>query len=60
MIQEAAREFRELIDEVAGIGCFVITEGYGGLGLGADEDCLVAEQLSQSDRTGAHHGDFHG
>ncbi len=40
---------RELIDEMAGMGYFgiLIPEEYGGLGLGAYEYCLVAEQLSR-------------
>lgn len=40
---------RELIDEMAGLGYFgiLIPEEYGGLGLGAYEYCLVAEQLSR-------------
>src|ERR1700688_4528264 len=40
---------RELIDEMAARGYFglLIPEEYGGLGLGAYEYCLVAEQLSR-------------
>ncbi|WP_042876262.1 acyl-CoA dehydrogenase family protein [Cupriavidus necator] len=40
---------RELIDEMAELGYFgiLIPEEYGGLGLGAYEYCLVAEQLSR-------------
>lgn len=40
---------RELIDEMAELGFFgiLIPEEYGGLGLGAYEYCLVAEQLSR-------------
>ncbi len=40
---------RELIDEMAELGYFaiLIPEEYGGLGLGAFEYCLVAEQLSR-------------
>jgi butyryl-CoA dehydrogenase/acyl-CoA dehydrogenase len=40
---------RELIDEMAALGFFgiLIPEEYGGLGLGAYEYCLVAEQLSR-------------
>lgn len=40
---------RELIDEMAELGYFaiLIPEQYGGLGLGAFEYCLVAEQLSR-------------
>jgi alkylation response protein AidB-like acyl-CoA dehydrogenase len=40
---------RELIDEMAEMGYFgiLIPEEYGGLGLGAYEYCLVAEQLSR-------------
>ena len=40
---------RELIDEMAALGYFglLIPEEYGGLGLGAYEYCLVAEQLSR-------------
>lgn len=41
---------RELIDEMAELGYFaiLIPEAYGGLGLGAYEYCLVAEQLSRA------------
>ena len=40
---------RELIDEMAELGYFaiLIPEEYGGLGLGAYEYCLVAEELSR-------------
>ncbi|SOY63567.1 Acyl-CoA dehydrogenase [Cupriavidus taiwanensis] len=40
---------RDLIDEMAELGYFgiLIPEEYGGLGLGAYEYCLVAEQLSR-------------
>ena len=40
---------RELVDEMAELGYFsiLIPEEYGGLGLGAYEYCLVAEQLSR-------------
>lgn len=40
---------RELIDEMAELGFFgiLIPEEYGGLGLGAFEYCLVAEQLAR-------------
>lgn len=40
---------RELIDEMAELGYFgiLIPEEYGGLGLGAFEYCLVAEELAQ-------------
>jgi alkylation response protein AidB-like acyl-CoA dehydrogenase len=40
---------RELIDEMAELGYFsiLIPEEYGGLGLGAFEYCLVAEQLAR-------------
>jgi butyryl-CoA dehydrogenase/acyl-CoA dehydrogenase len=40
---------RELIDEMAELGYFgiLIPEEFGGLGLGAYEYCLVAEQLSR-------------
>ncbi|SEB24744.1 acyl-CoA dehydrogenase family protein [Variovorax sp. YR216] len=40
---------RELIDEMAELGYFsiLIPEEYGGMGLGAFEYCLVAEQLSR-------------
>ncbi|HWT35317.1 MAG TPA: acyl-CoA dehydrogenase family protein [Paraburkholderia sp.] len=40
---------RELIDEMAELGYFgiLIPEEYGGLGLGAYEYCLVAEQLAR-------------
>jgi alkylation response protein AidB-like acyl-CoA dehydrogenase len=40
---------RELVDEMAQLGFFgiLITGQYGGLGLGAYEYCLVAEQLSR-------------
>ncbi|MCA0243971.1 MAG: acyl-CoA dehydrogenase family protein [Proteobacteria bacterium] len=40
---------RELIDEMAELGYFsiLIPEAYGGLGLGAYEYCLVAEQLAR-------------
>ena len=40
---------RELIDEMAGLGYFaiLIPEQYGGLGLGAYEYCLVAEELAR-------------
>jgi len=40
---------RELIDEMAALGYFgiLIPEEYGGLGLGAFEYCLVAEELAQ-------------
>ncbi|MEM5432114.1 acyl-CoA dehydrogenase family protein [Cupriavidus oxalaticus] len=41
---------RELIEEMAELGYFgiLIPEEYGGLGLGAYEYCLVAEQLSRA------------
>lgn len=40
---------RELIDEMAALGYFsiLIPEEYGGMGLGAYEYCLVAEQLAR-------------
>ena len=40
---------RELIDEMAALGFFsiLIPEEYGGLGLGAFEYCLVAEELAR-------------
>ncbi len=40
---------RELIDEMAELGYFaiLIPEQYGGLGLGAYEYCLVAEELAR-------------
>lgn len=40
---------RELIDEMAELGYFsiLIPEEYGGLGLGATEYCMVAEELSR-------------
>lgn len=40
---------RELIEEIAEMGYFgiLIPEEYGGLGLGAYEYCLIAEQLSR-------------
>ncbi len=40
---------RELIEEMAGLGYFaiLIPEEYGGLGLGAYEYCLVAEELAR-------------
>jgi butyryl-CoA dehydrogenase/acyl-CoA dehydrogenase len=40
---------RELIDEMAALGYFaiLIPEAYGGMGLGAYEYCLVAEELSR-------------
>ncbi|MEI7444442.1 MAG: acyl-CoA dehydrogenase family protein [Burkholderiales bacterium] len=40
---------RELIDEMAELGYFgiLIPEAYGGLGLGAYEYCLVAEELTR-------------
>ncbi len=40
---------REIIDQMAELGYFgiLIPEEYGGLGLGAFEYCLVAEQLAQ-------------
>ncbi len=41
---------RELIDEMAALGYFaiLIPEAYGGMGLGAFEYCLVAEELSRA------------
>jgi alkylation response protein AidB-like acyl-CoA dehydrogenase len=41
---------RELIDEMAELGYFaiLIEEEYGGMGLGAFEYCLVAEELSRA------------
>lgn len=41
---------RELIDEMAELGYFsiLIAEEYGGMGLGAFEYCLVAEELSRA------------
>lgn len=46
---EKGRIPRELIDEMGELGYFgiLIPEEYGGLGLGAYEYCLVAEQLSR-------------
>src|SRR3712207_2669197 len=40
---------RELIDQMAELGYFgiLIPEEYGGLGLGAFEYCLVAEELAR-------------
>lgn len=48
-IRRKVRIPRELIDEIAGIGYFgiLIPAVHGGLGLGAYEYCLVAEQHSR-------------